>query len=257
MDCPAEETLVRMQLRDIEGVEQVAIDLPSREVVVIHDTDSNRVSAALEDLELGSLQLGDTWTDRPEGGVAPPNERVALLVAVAINGAFFVVEFLAGVVANSLGLIADSLDMFADAAVYALSLAAVGHHLRRKATLAAASGWLQLGLAVIGLVEVIRRFITGDSLPDVSTMIVVSVLALLANIAVFALLARIRSGEVHIEASWIFTANDIKVNLVVIAAAVGVWLTDSAAPDLVAGGIIFLVVASGARRIIKLSRSPG
>jgi Co/Zn/Cd efflux system component len=58
----------------------------------------------------------------------------------------------------------------------------------------------------------------------------------------------------HLEASWIFTANDIKVNSLVIAAAVGVIVTGSRIPDLVAGGSIFLVVANGARRILKISR---
>jgi Co/Zn/Cd efflux system component len=57
-----------------------------------------------------------------------------------------------------------------------------------------------------------------------------------------------------LQASWIFTANDIKVNGLVIAAAIGVAVTDSAVPDLVAGGIIFVVVANGARRILKISR---
>ena len=65
---------------------------------------------------------------------------------------------------------------------------------------------------------------------------------------------RVRSGEVHLQASWIFTANDIKVNALVIAAAIGVIVLDSATPDLIAGGFIFLVVANGARRILGLSR---
>jgi Co/Zn/Cd efflux system component len=67
-------------------------------------------------------------------------------------------------------------------------------------------------------------------------------------------LHRVRSGEVHLQASWIFTANDIKVNALVIAAAIGVSLTDSAVPDLIAGAVIFVVVANGARRILGLSR---
>jgi Co/Zn/Cd efflux system component len=48
--------------------------------------------------------------------------------------------------------------------------------------------------------------------------------------------------------------NDIKVNALVIAAAFGVMMTDSPTPDLIAGGIIFVVVANGARRILNISR---
>jgi Co/Zn/Cd efflux system component len=54
--------------------------------------------------------------------------------------------------------------------------------------------------------------------------------------------------------SWIFTANDIKVNGLVIAAAFGVIVTDSQIPDLIAGGVVFAVVANGARRILNISR---
>jgi len=61
----------------------------------------------------------------------------------------------------------------------------------------------------------------------------------------------------HIEASWIFTSNDVKVNLLVIVAALLVWWSSSSVPDLIVGGLIFLIVASGARRILALARRPG
>ena len=85
-------------------------------------------------------------------------------------------------------------------------------------------------------------------------MIVVSALALCGNIATLMILRRVRSSEAHFQASWIFTANDIKVNALVIAAAVVVSITESATPDLIAGAIIFMIVASGARRILRLGR---
>ena len=56
------------------------------------------------------------------------------------------------------------------------------------------------------------------------------------------------------QASWIFTAKDIEVNMLVFGAAVGVIVTDSQIPDLVADGIIVAVVANGARRILSISR---
>jgi Co/Zn/Cd efflux system component len=82
-----------------------------------------------------------------------------------------------------------------------------------------------------------------------------SLLALAGNVATIVVLHRVRSSEVHIQASWIFTANDIKVNLLVIVAAAAVAVTDSAAPDLVAGAVIFVIVANGARRILAISRA--
>ena len=58
-----------------------------------------------------------------------------------------------------MGLIVDGFDMGGDASVYALSLAAVGSSTLRKNRLARTSGYLQVGLAVIGLIEVVRRVV--------------------------------------------------------------------------------------------------
>jgi Co/Zn/Cd efflux system component len=255
MDCAAEERLVRLRLDAVAGVRRVDVDLDHRTVVVEHDADVAEITAALAGLELDSSELAANDTPVPAPAVDPHREQRALLIALGINAAFFAGEFAAGLLARSLSLIADSLDMAADASVYALSLVAVGRSMTRKRRLAAASGYLQLGLAVVGLLAVVRRILIDVEPPDVTTMIVMSLLALGGNIVVIVALRRVRSGDVHLEASWIFTANDIKVNLLVIIAAVAVAATESAAPDLIAGGIIFVIVANGARRILAISRS--
>jgi hypothetical protein len=64
-----------------------------------------------------------------------------------------------------------TLDMGADASVYALSLAAVGTAPGRKRRLARMSGFVKLGLAAVGLIEVLRRFISDKELPDPTSMI--------------------------------------------------------------------------------------
>lgn len=56
------------------------------------------------------------------------------------------------------------------------------------------------------------------------------------------------------QAAWIFTSNDVKVNGLVIGAGLLVAATGSAAPHRVVGALVFLIVANGARRIIALSR---
>lgn len=255
MDCSAEEQLVRMALDPIAQASIRRIDLEGRTVAVDHPSDVAAIKMALEDLHLDTTLLG---TQAAEGYATPQDqdkkERGALAAALVINASFFVAELAAGLVGHSMGLVADSLDMLADATVYALSLLAVGATINRKKRLAAGSGYLQLGLAVAGLVEVLRRFLTSEALPDVSTMIIVSTLALLGNAATLLILKRAKSDEVHFQASWIFTANDIKVNTLVIVAAIIVAITDNAAADLIAGGAIFVIVANGARRILALAR---
>lgn len=252
MDCAAEEQLVRMQLAELDDIDRVAVDLDSRDIIIDHRRAVDDIAAALDRLDLGAEHVDD------DSDIGPPadtsRERSALVFAFVINAGFFVGELTFGLISASMGLVADALDMGADASVYALSLFAVGTTAARKKQLARRSGYLQATLAAIGLIEVLRRTLTDTDLPDPTSMITISLLALAGNVAVLIVLHRVRSGEAHLQASWIFTANDIKVNALVIAAAIGVALTDSAIPDLIAGGIIFAVVANGARRILNISR---
>ena len=256
MDCSSEEQMVRMRLEGVEGVHALEFDLPGRRLDIYHDTTPETLVRLLEPLNLGARQ-----TAHKEGVLAPDGDHLAtadrrpLMWALAINLTLFFGELTAGLVSGSMGLVADSLDMMADALVYALSLAAVGGSAARKNKLAASSGHLQLGLALFGLLEVVRRFIYAAETPDVGFMIVVSLVALAANVATLLVLRKTSRGEAHIEASWIFTSNDIKINALVIVAGVLVWWSSSQLPDLIAGGLIFLIVANGARRILALSRS--
>lgn len=169
---------------------------------------------------------------------------------LAINATMFVVEIVAGWLAQSTGLIADSLDMFADAAVYGLALYAVGHAGRQLGA-ARLSGWLQLLLALGVLGEVLRRWLTGSE-PEPLPMMGIALLALAANVACMAMLAKHRGGGAHMRASWIFSTNDVLANLgVIIAGALVAW-TGSNLPDLVIGTLIGLLVLNGARRILGL-----
>ena len=259
MDCSAEEQMVRMRLSALDGIRRLVFDLPARRVDVFHTSDRAALTAALEGLGLGAREVehaervSDASMGDP-GAASDDDEQRPLVAALAINAAFFVGELTAGLLAGSMGLVADSLDMLADSLVYALSLAAVGGSVLRKKRLARYSGFLQLALAVIGLVEVVRRFVLREDAPDVATMVIVSVLALGGNVATLWLLSKAKRGEAHVEASWIFTSNDIKVNGLVIVSALLVWATASAIPDLLAGALIFLIVANGARQILALSR---
>jgi Co/Zn/Cd efflux system component len=158
-----------------------------------------------------------------------------------------------GIVAHYV-LVADSLDMLADAFVYGMSLFAIGGTSGRKKAIANWSGYLQLGLASLGLLEVVRRFIASEALPDFQTMIVISLLALAGNAVCLWLLQRTHSDEAHMQASKIFTSNDVVINSGVIIAGVLVYLSSSRLPDLVIGSIVFVIVLRGALRILQLAR---
>lgn len=190
---------------------------------------------------------------------AGDGEKRTLAIVLSINLVMFVVELVAGWLAESMGLLADSLDMLADAGVYGAAWLAVGSNAVRQARAARTSGVIQLVLAAAVAAEVVRRAYAGSA-PVSLLMIAVSALALVANAVCLGLLRKHRHGGVHMRASWIFTATDVQANAGVILAGVLVRLTGSAWPDLVIGlAVCGLVVQGGVRilRQVRLASGPG
>lgn len=255
MDCAAEERLVRFKLEPLPGVERLVFDLPSRKLEVFHAGEPGEIRAGLEELGLGAVQTAHEDNAQPDPGDAEETgEKGPLLAAFSINASLFAAELAAGLMAYSLGLIADSLDMLADAMVYGMALAAVGGTALKKRGIARMTGYFQGFLALAGLAEVLRRFLAGEGIPDFRVMILLSVLALIGNGATLLILNRTRKAGVHMQAAWICTSVDVRVNALVIASGVAVFLSGSRYPDLAAGGLIFLLVADGARRILALTK---
>lgn len=251
MDCPSEERLVRMALDGLDVVE-LRFDLQARTLSVTHRGEPGPVLAKLEPLGLGarveeSLEAGPAEAAAPEGR----DEAGTLRILLGINVALFLVEIVAGWLAQSTGLIADSLDMLADAFVYGLALWAVGRASAAKLRAAHASGVLQALLAAGVFIDVARRWVVGSA-PEPPTMIGISALALAGNVACLLLLARHRHGGAHMRASWIFSTNDVLANLGVIAAGALVAATGSRVPDLVVGTLVAALVLLGAVRILRL-----
>lgn len=258
MDCPSEEQMIRMKLEGIEEIKNLQFDIPNRKLTVIHTNNSDLITDRIDELKLDS-KLVETAayneTIATETFAANRKEKKVLIIVLIINALFFVIEMTFGWISKSMGLIADSLDMFADASVYGLSLYAVGKAVSRKKKIAKLSGYAQLSLAVFGFLEVLRRFLGFEEVPDYKTMMIVAAIAFVANMASLYLLQKQKSEDAHMKASMIFTSNDIVVNLGVIAAGFLVNLLSSNKPDLIIGSIVFIVVARGAFRILKLSRN--
>jgi len=252
MDCPSEENLIRMKLADIEGIGQLDFDIQNRTLTVYHHGPVDPIEGAIRGLDLGGRRLSTEPSDRTQFD-DNRQQRHILWSVLAINFAFFLIEMGTGLISRSMGLVADSLDMLADSFVYGLSLIAVGGSIIRKKRIAKLAGYFQISLAVIGFAEVLRRFIGAGQLPDFTTMIVVSILALMANAVCLYLLQRSKGREeAHMKASMIFTSNDIIINTGVIAAGLLVNWLNSGAPDLIIGTIVFALVIRGALRILKL-----
>jgi len=247
MDCPSEENLIRMKLDGMTAIKNLDFDIPNRTLTVFHDGQGDQIEQSIIDLDLGGKKVKTIETEEVEFSEL-------LWTVLAINFAFFLIEMTTGLISKSMGLVADSLDMLADAFVYGISLFAVGGTLVRKKRIAKIAGYFQITLAVIGFVEVLRRFFGVEKMPDFSTMIIVSVFALIANGICLYLLQKSKSKEAHMQASMIFTSNDVVINLGVITAGVLVNWLDSSKPDLIIGTIVFILVVQGAVRILKLAK---
>ncbi|NBP17535.1 MAG: cation transporter, partial [Actinobacteria bacterium] len=105
--------------------------------------------------------------------------------------------------------------------------------------------------AVGVLVEVVRRFVFGSE-PESLVMMAIAFVALIANTSCLLLISKHREGGAHMKASWIFSANDVVINLGVITAGALVAWTGSYYPDLIISTIAGGIVLNGARRILAL-----
>jgi len=254
MDCPAEESLVRMALDGHAAA--LEFDLVARTVSVWHSLPVDDIEARIARLGMGAERLhsGPVDTLPAANTTDPAAERRALRWLLAINAAMFVIEGLAGWWAESSGLLADGLDMFADAAVYGVALYAVGRSTALQLRAAHFAGWLQLLLGIGLFGQVIDHVIHGSA-TVASAMMGVSVLALAANLTCMFLIVGHRHGGAHMKASYIFTANDALANVgVIIAGLLVAWLGQPW-PDWLIGSLIGAVVVGGAVRILRLGRT--
>ncbi|RKX27862.1 MAG: cation transporter, partial [Candidatus Zixiibacteriota bacterium] len=167
MDCPAEEQMIRTALDDVPNIRLLDFDLADRILVVWHNGNTDSITERLTKLNLGATLLktmeeSESNLPTQKSLVSDRDQARVLWILLGINGFMFIAELVSGWLVESAGLIADSLDMLADAAVYGISLYAVGKAARHKLRTAHISGWFQFVLVIGALFEVVRRFIFGS-----------------------------------------------------------------------------------------------
>lgn len=176
--------------------------------------------------------------------------RCILWIVLIINFSMFLVEVIAGLAAGSVSLQADALDFLADSANYAISLFVVGMALRRRAQAAMVKG---ITMAIFGLwviANTLWHVFYGD-VPDAITMGAVGVAALISNAIVFALLWAYRHGDSNMRSVWVCSRNDVIGNFAVLLAALGVFGTGTAWPDIFVAAIMAILAVQGAAVIIR------
>jgi Co/Zn/Cd efflux system component len=182
-------------------------------------------------------------------GVDPRYQRVLWLV-IAINAAMFLVEMTAGQLAGSQALQADALDFLGDTLTYGISLAVIGRSLqvRSGAALLKGGSLLLMGLWVFGS-TLYHVLILG--LPRAEIMGGVGSLALAANLASVLLLLRYKDGDANVRSVWLCSRNDAIGNVAVMVAALAVWGSASAWPDLMVAGIMAGVFLTSSTQILR------
>ena len=241
-------------MENIDSNAKMEFDLESRKVDFYHSVENQLILDSLKAISLpGELLSSEVIADDEVPDIAPSVEAKTLKYLLAINFTMFIVEIIIGFYAESTGLLADGLDMLADSFVYGLSLYVVGKSITMKHRAAFFSGVMQISLGILCLIEVGRKLYFGSE-PLSNYMIAISIIALIANLFCLVLIHKHKDGEVHMKASWIFSANDVIVNTGVIISGILVYITKSNIPDLLIGGIVSVIVIRGGIVIIKLSK---
>lgn len=173
-----------------------------------------------------------------------------LWTVIGINGAMFLTEMIAGSLGGSQALKADALDFLADTVTYGLSLAVIGTSLRTRATAALFKG-LSLSMMAVWVFgsTVYQTLVLG--MPSAEVMGIVGFLALAANLASVGLLAPYKDGDANVRSVWLCSRNDAIGNVVVMAAAVGVWGTSSAWPDLAVAALMAGIFLTSSVQILR------
>jgi Co/Zn/Cd efflux system component len=199
------------------------------------------------------LKMADSCCASAAGGKTALNDprwRLVLWIALIVNAVMFLVEMAAGAAADSRALQADALDFLGDAANYAVSLGVAGLALAWRARAALLKSMAMLGFAAWVMGSAVYAFWNGTD-PDPGAMGAVAMLALVANVGVAALLYRYRTGDANMRAVWICSRNDAYSNVAVMLAAIGVFGTGSAWPDLIVAAIMALLALTGGVQVLR------
>jgi cation diffusion facilitator family transporter len=180
--------------------------------------------------------------------------RRVLWIALLLNLAMFGVEIVAGMWAGSVSLLADSLDFLGDSANYGISLWVLGLGLaiRARASLFKAFSMAAFGFWILG--TALWHAYSG-ALPHAPTMGIIGILALCVNLAVAWLLWAYRDGDSNMRSVWLCTRNDAIGNVAVLLAALGVFGTQTAWPDLAVGTLMAALALTSAWQVIRHARA--
>ncbi|AEQ53734.1 cation diffusion facilitator family transporter [Pelagibacterium halotolerans] len=193
--------------------------------------------------------------------VGENNERV-VLVGFALTAGFMVAELIGGILAGSLALVADAGHMLTDAA--ALALAWAGFRFGRKLSDSKRTfGYMRLEV-LAGFVNAITLFalvgwITYEAIQRLfmphpvlaGPMMVVAVLGLVVNIAVFFMLRQGDTSHVNIRGALLHVLGDLLGSVAAIAAAIVIYFTGWTPIDPILSVLLSVLILRAAWALLR------
>ncbi|MEC4722209.1 cation transporter [Noviherbaspirillum sp. CPCC 100848] len=177
-------------------------------------------------------------------------QRRTLMQVLFINIGQAIVIGIVGLLAHSTGLMGAALDNLGDGLVYAVSVYAVGRTIVAKTRVARLSALFLFVLSFGLLIEVMRRFFSGGE-PAGMIMIIAAIANALTNLYCLRLLRSHRREGVHLQASWVFTTNDMYSNAGIALSGLAVMYFKSPIPDLLIGLVVVVVAFLGGKEILE------
>jgi Co/Zn/Cd efflux system component len=190
----------------------------------------------------------------PADPVVDRNARRVLWIALVLNSAMFATELGAAWASGSVSLLADSIDFFGDAGNYAISLAVLGMAAPTRARAALFKAGCMGAFGIFVLFRALWNLQAGV-VPEPAIMGAVGLAALAVNVGVAAMLYRFRSGDANLRSAWVCSRNDALGNVAVMLAALGVFGTGSAWPDLLVAGVMAALALTGSWTVARQARS--
>jgi Co/Zn/Cd efflux system component len=180
-------------------------------------------------------------------------QRRILASVLVINATTFFMMVAAATVSGSSSLLSGALDNLGDALTYALSFAVVGSANMVKARVALFKGFLIMGAAIAVAIQIGWRLFHMET-PIFETMSIAATVNLAANVVCLALLHQYRHSDVNMSSVWECSRNDVFEGLAVIAAALLVWVFDSAWPDILIALALLIMFLRSASRVLLRAR---
>ena len=170
----------------------------------------------------------------------PTNKKI-LSTSLVIISSYMIIEFLGGYYFNSLALMADAGHMANDSLSLLLALIALFLNAQNQKRFALLNGTSLIVVAVWILVEATERWqypTTMLALP----MLGIAITGLLVNIFVAWLMMKGDHENLNIKAAYLHVLADLFGSLIAIIAGLSAWLLNWQWVDLVASGILSLLI---------------